>query len=132
MHDSDDLATFGYVIRALDALNVGYLHLCEPKAKALEAGQVQVKNVAATFRPMTSVPIIVNGGFDKAKADAVLSASQADLVSFGVPYLSNPDLPERFRTGAELNKPDPTTFYGIGPKGYTDYPALAVLAAGSR
>jgi N-ethylmaleimide reductase len=129
MSNSDDLATFGYVIRALDALNVGYLHLCEPNAKALEAGRVQVKNVAATFRPMTTVPIIVNGGFDKSKGDAVLSATQADLVSFGVPFLSNPDLPERFRAGAALNKPDPTTFYGIGPKGYTDYPSLAVLAS---
>jgi N-ethylmaleimide reductase len=127
MSDSDDLATFGYVIRELDSLNVGYLHLCEPNAASFEAGHVQVKNVAATFRPMTSVPIIVNGGFDKDKGDAVLSASQADLVSFGVSYLSNPDLAERFRTGAALNKPDAKTFYGIGAKGYTDYPALADL-----
>ena len=129
MHNTDDLATFSYVIQALDALQVCYLHLCEPNAKDLGSGQIQIEHVAETFRPKTSVPIIVNGGFDKAKGDAVLSSGQADLVSFGVPYLSNPDLPERFRTGAELNKPDPTTFYGIGPNGYTDYPALAVLAS---
>jgi len=128
MRDSDDLTTFGYVIRALDSLKVGYLHLCEPNAKELESGHPQIRNVAATFRPMTTAPIIVNGGFDRAKGDAVLLAHQADLVSFGVPFLSNPDLPERLRTGAFLNKPDPATFYGIGPKGYTDYPALGVPA----
>jgi N-ethylmaleimide reductase len=129
IHNSDDLATFGYVIQALDALKVGYLHLCEPNAKDLESGQIQIEHVAETFRPMTTVPIIVNGGFDKAKGNAVLSKRHADLVSFGVPYLSNPDLLERFRTGAGLNKPDPKTFYGTGPEGYTDYPALAVLAS---
>jgi N-ethylmaleimide reductase len=50
-------------------------------------------------------------------------------VAFGVPYIANPDLVERFRTDAPLNKPDPATFYGIGPKGYTDYPALADAVA---
>jgi N-ethylmaleimide reductase len=74
---------------------------------------------------MTSAPIIINSGFNKEKANAVLSAGNADLVSFGVPYLANPDLVERYRLDAPLNKPDPATFYGIGPKGYTDYPALA-------
>jgi hypothetical protein len=57
----------------------------------------------------------------------LFGAGQADLVGFGVPFIANPD--ERLRNDAPLNKPDPTTFYGIGPKGYTDYPALADLAA---
>ena len=125
MHDSDARTTFGYVVRALNALQPSYLHLCEPNAKALKSGKVQIERVAETFRPMISVPIIVNGGFDRAKADAVLAAGYAELVSFGVPYIANPDLVERLRTGAPLNKPDPATFYGVGPKGYTDYPALA-------
>jgi N-ethylmaleimide reductase len=112
------------VVRALNALNVGYLHLCEPNAKALESGDIQIRDVAQTFRPMTSVPVIVNGGFNKAKANAVLEVNQADLVSFGVPYIANPDLVERFRQDAPLNTPDPSTFYGEGSKGYTDYPAL--------
>jgi N-ethylmaleimide reductase len=46
-------------------------------------------------------------------------------VAFGVAYIANPDLVERFRTNASLNKPDPTLFYGIGAKGYIDYPVLA-------
>ena len=122
--DSDKLATFGYVVRALDALKVGYLCLLEPNAKDAERG-VQIEHVAETFRPMTSVPIIVNTGFDKAKANAVLAGGNADLVAFGVPFVANPDLVERLRSAAPLNKPDPSTFYGIGPKGYTDYPAFA-------
>ena len=75
---------------------VGYLCLLEPNAKDAERG-VQINNVAETFRPMTSVPIVVNTGFDKAKANAVLATGNADLVAFGVPYIANPDLVERFR-----------------------------------
>jgi N-ethylmaleimide reductase len=122
--DSNKLETFGFVVHALDALRVGYLCLLEPNAKDAERG-VQIGNVAKTFRPMTSVPIIVNTGFDKAKANAVLAGGHADLVAFGVPYIANPDLVARLRSDASFNKPDPTTFDGIGPKGYTDYPVLA-------
>jgi N-ethylmaleimide reductase len=122
--DSDKLATFGHVVRALDAMQIGYLCLLEPNAKDAERG-VQIEHVAATFRPMTSVPIIVNTGFDKAKANTVLAAGDADLVAFGVSYIANPDLVARLHADAPLNKPDPSTFYGEGPQGYTDYPALA-------
>ena len=125
MHDSDKLATFGHAVRELDRLHPGYIHFCEPNAKTLEAGHVAIEHVAKTFRPMTSVPVIVNGGFDRAKADAALAAGDADLVSFGVPYIANPDLAARLRTGAALNRPDPSTFYGEGPHGFTDYPSLA-------
>jgi N-ethylmaleimide reductase len=122
--DSNKLETFGYVVRALDALRIGYLHFTEPNAKMLEAGGVQIPHVVKTFRPMTTGPVIVNTGFDKAKANTVIGAGRADLVAFGVPYIANPDLVARYRADASLNKPDPTTFYGIGPKGYTDYPLL--------
>jgi N-ethylmaleimide reductase len=126
--DSDKLATFGFVVRALDTLRVGYICLLEPNPKDAERG-VQISNVAETFRPMITRPMIVNTGFDKAKGNAVIAASQADLVAFGVPFLANPDLVERLRSDAPLNKPDPATFYGVGPKGYTDYPVLADAVA---
>jgi N-ethylmaleimide reductase len=74
---------------------------------------------------MTTLPLIINTGFDKAKGNAVIAAGHADLVAFSVPFLANPDLVERLRRDAPLNKPDPATFYGIGPNGYTDYPVLA-------
>jgi N-ethylmaleimide reductase len=121
--DSNKLATFSYIIKELNALRVGYLHLTEPNAAALKGG-VQIPNVVETFRPLISVPIIVNTGFTKAKGDAVLAAHNADFVAFGVPFLGNPDLPERLRRDAPYNKPNPTLFYGAGAEGYTNYPAL--------
>ncbi|MGY9049033.1 hypothetical protein P775_11640 [Puniceibacterium antarcticum] len=124
MKDSAKLETFGYLVRALDALGIGMLTMLEPNAKALEAG-VEIERVAETFRSMFRGPFIINTGFDKAKANAVLAAGNADMVAFGVPYLANPDLVERLRTDAAMNKPDPATFYGEGPKGYTDYPVVA-------
>ncbi len=121
--DSDKRATFGYVVEKLSALRLAYLCLLEPNAKDAEQG-VQIEHVAETFKPLVTVPLIVNTGFDKAKANAVLEAGGADLVAFGVPYIANPDLVRRFQENATLNKPDPKTFYGVGPEGYTDYPAL--------
>jgi N-ethylmaleimide reductase len=125
MFDSSAHDTFGHVITALNTRGVGYLHLMEPNANDLNSGTVQIENVAQTFRPLISVPLIVNGGLNQAKADTVLDAKLADLVSFGVPYIANPDLVERFRRDAPMNAPDPSTFYGEGAKGYTDYPALS-------
>lgn len=124
MHDSNKRETFGYAVRELDRLGVGYLHLTEPNKAAYDAGPVQIQHVAETFRPMFRRTLIVNGGFDKTKGEAVLSSGYADLVAFGVPFLANPDLVERLRIGAPYNVPDPTTFYGEGARGYTDYPRL--------
>jgi N-ethylmaleimide reductase len=121
--DSDKRATFGYVIERLSAQGLAYLCLLEPNAKDAERG-VQIARVAETFRSLVTSPLMVNTGFDKAKANAVLDAGGADLVAFGVPYIANPDLVRRFREDAPLNAPDPKTFYGVGPEGYTDYPAL--------
>jgi 2,4-dienoyl-CoA reductase-like NADH-dependent reductase (Old Yellow Enzyme family) len=54
----------------------------------------------------------------------LLESGDADAIAYGSLFIANPDLPTRFRTDAPLDKPDPSTFYGAGPKGYTDYPAL--------
>ena len=111
--DSNTIETFGYVVRALNALGVGYLCLLEPNAKDAERG-VQIGNVAATFRPMISVPVIVNTGFDKAKANEILASGNADLVAFGVPYIANPELVERLRTGAPAQQARPVQFLRRG------------------
>jgi N-ethylmaleimide reductase len=123
MGDSNPRETFGYVVRELDRRGVGYLTVLEPTAKDKQTG-VQIEDVAGTFRSMTSVPFITNTGYDKAKGNRAIEDGKADLVAFGVPYIANPDLVERFRAGAELNRADPQTFYGVGPKGYTDYPSM--------
>jgi len=125
--DSDKRATFGHVIEQLNALDVGYLCLLEPNAKDAEHG-VQIEHVAATFRRLISVPLMVNTGFDKAKGNAVIASGEADLVAFGVPFLANPDLPGRLRIDAPLNTPNPKLFYGEGAEGYTDYPGLTIPA----
>jgi N-ethylmaleimide reductase len=69
--------------------------------------------------------IILNGGFDRVRAEQVLSAGDADLISFGRPFISNPDFVRRIQTGAQLAEPDASTFYTPGGRGYVDYPALA-------
>ena len=65
---------------------------------------------------------MVNNGYTKEMAEAVVSSGSADLVAFGVPFLANPDLVSRFRHGHPLNTPDQATYYGGAEKGYTDYP----------
>lgn len=66
--------------------------------------------------------LVTAGGFDFESGNQALREGWADAVAFGVPFLANPDLPERFRRGLPLNPPDEATFYAPGPTGYTDYP----------
>lgn len=67
---------------------------------------------------------IANEKYDQAQAEQVLAAGEADAVAFGKLFIANPDLPRRFRDHAELNEPNPETFYTHGPEGYIDYPVL--------
>lgn len=122
IRDSDPLATFTHAITGLSDRNLAYLHLMEPDQSDLDKGIVQIPNVIDTFGPMFHGKIIANGGFDLARANAILSAGKADFVSFGKLFVANPDLPARFAAGAGFNPPDFATFYGEGPKGYVDYP----------
>ncbi|MGF1493825.1 MAG: alkene reductase [Microcoleaceae cyanobacterium] len=122
MHDSDPKATFGYVLEALNLRGLAYVHLMEPNEKDLE--QEVLHPVMPLFRPMYQGTLIANGDYDKVSGNKALAEGQADLVSFGKLFLANPDLPERFQQDAELNEPNPRTFYGEGHEGYTDYPFL--------
>ena len=122
--DRDAHQTFGHVTRSLAALKIGYLHVMEPAPADLKTGTVQIEHTTAALRPLFQGIMITNGGYDKAKGNAALAAGTADMVSFGVPFIANPDLPKRYAENAALNSPDPSTFYGDGAKGYTDYPAL--------
>lgn len=67
---------------------------------------------------------IANESFTAETAREAILEGKADAVAFGKLAIANPDLVERFRTGSSLNEPDPSTFYGSGPRGYTDYPTL--------
>jgi N-ethylmaleimide reductase len=121
MMDSDPLKTFGYVIGKLDQLGILYVHLVEASDDDIRHGSmVPTDRLRLLFRRT----LIVNGGYDRERADAVIRSGVADLVSFGKAFLANPDLPQRLKIGAAINVPDPDTFYGGGEKGYVDYPAL--------
>jgi N-ethylmaleimide reductase len=68
---------------------------------------------------------MLNNGYNRELALAAVAEGRADLVAFGRPFISNPDLVERLRANAPLTQPDPATFYGGDEKGYLDYPTLA-------
>ena len=72
---------------------------------------------------------IANEKYTQAQAEQVIANGEADAVAFGKLFIANPDLPKRFEIGAELNTPDPETFYTHEAHGYTDYPALVEVTA---
>jgi N-ethylmaleimide reductase len=117
MQDSDPVATFSYLTGELAKRGIGYLHAVDPVADG-------AKRISPLLRGIFKGTYIVNGGFDASSAEDALERKAADLVAFGVPFLANPDLPERYRRKTELNAPDQGTFYQGEAKGYVDYPAL--------
>lgn len=119
MDDSDRAATFSYAVEALNTFDLAYFHLMEPNEWGNQTGLD-----AAFFRPIFKGALMVNGGYDRQKGDAIVASGTADLVSFGRTFLANPDLPKRFALNAPLNNPDPSTFYDGDQNGYTDYPPL--------
>jgi N-ethylmaleimide reductase len=130
MADSNPKATYGYVATRLSAMNPAYLHITEAQESDAKHGRATIPGYepipASYFRPMVKCPLVTNGGFTLEKANHYLREGWADAIAFGVAAIANPDLVERFRTGAPLNTVDPSTFYGGGEKGYTDYPFLPV------
>lgn len=123
MRDSDPVATFGYVLKELDTMNLAYAHVTQVTAQDIAHGATGGVG-PRELRPFYRGTLVSAGGFTRETGDRAIAEGWADAIAFGVPFLSNPDLPERFRRGAALNTPDESTFYASGPKGYTDYPAL--------
>ena len=122
--DTNALEIFSHAARELGTREIAYLHVMEPNEQDLATGTVQIHQTTNALRPFFPGPVITNGGYDKELAQAAINAGTAELVSFGVPYIANPDLVRRFKDGAELTAPDPSDFYSTGPKGYVDYPPL--------
>lgn len=122
MADSAPAATFGHAARELDRLGLAYLHVTE--ALPGHPMHVPLPPVAPVMRRAFHGPLLVNGGYDAAKAAAAIAAGEADLVAFGLPFLANPDFVKRVRTGAPLNQPDYATLYTHGDEGYLDYATL--------
>ena len=125
--DSDSQALYDYVIDKLSGYKLAYLHLRD--AAGPVSGNKQVADVTGHYRKLYKGTLITNTGYDRDKGNTAVASGRADLVAYGVPFISNPDLVERFQSGAELTKADSASFYSPGPKGYTDYPALKAAAA---
>lgn len=122
--DSDPVQTFSYLAQQLSEADVGYIELTEAPAGPM-ARPEGAPHITPVVRKHFKGTLIANGGFDAASATALLAQNGADLVSFGLPFIANPDLPRRFLENAPLNTPDRSTFYGGDHRGYTDYPHLA-------
>ena len=122
--DDETIALYDYMVNRLNEYSLAYVHLIEPFTDVTGNAHA-IQQVARHFRKIYSGTIIINRAFTKETANQVLDAGDADLVSFGVPFLANPDLVARFKADAQLNQPDQSTFYTPGEKGYTDYPTLA-------
>lgn len=116
MDDSDPRATFGYVAEACRRRGLAFLCARESQEEP---------RLGPELKRIFGGPYIANGGLTYDQAQSLLDRGEADAVAWGQLFIANPDLPERFRQGAPLNTPDPTTFYGSGPGGYTDYPRLS-------
>ncbi|PYP23192.1 MAG: hypothetical protein DMD55_17900, partial [Gemmatimonadetes bacterium] len=119
--------TFSGAARALASLGLSYLHVVEP-APGSRAFDPSAPRTLAAIRAAFHGTLVVNSGFTASIAEAALVRREADLVSFGVLFLANPDLVERVRLGAPLNEPDRPTFYGGDARGYTDYPTYRPAA----
>ncbi len=115
MGDSDRLATFSFLARELGKRKIAFICARE----ALGEGRI-----GPELKKAFGGVYIANEKFTLESANEVITANEADAVAFGVPYIANPDLLERFQEGAPLNEPDTSTFYASGPKGYLDYPTL--------
>ena len=125
--DSNPEATFGTIAEQLSGQDIAYLHLVNPATADLDQGREPNPRAVAVLDLMRAKyrgTLILNGGFDRDSAEAWLRKGGADVVAFGRKFLANPDLPRRLRERAPLNADDPTTYYGGGAKGYTDYPTL--------
>src|ERR1700742_1260434 len=119
--DSNPQPLFDYIVDGLNALKLAYIHV-------IEGATGGPRDIApfdyGSLRKRFKQAYVANNGYDFDLANKQLDAGAADLIAFGKPFISNPDLVERLKKGAPLNAWDKNTFYGGGAKGYTDYPAM--------
>ncbi len=123
MSDTNPHQTFSYFARELNNIGLGYLHMVEPVGGRMGATASDAR-LAPIIREIFKGTLMLNGGYDARSGNEAIEKGDADLISFGVLFLANPDLPERFRKNAPLNSADVATFYTGEEKGYIDYPKL--------
>ena len=121
MKDSQPQAIFNYVADALNQFGLAYLHAVEG---GIHGGGESDPFDFVAFRKLFKGAYMANLSYDKARGNAAVQSGHADVIAYGVPFIANPDLVERFKQDAPLNEADSNTFYGGTEKGYIDYPAL--------
>ena len=128
--DPDPASIFGEAARVLQELGVSFVELRQPGPEGT-FGRTDVPFQDGLIRSIYKGPLMLNSDYDAAQADADVAAGRCDAISFGRPYISNPDLAERIRVGAEwaANVNVPKSWYLPGPEGYIDYPALVPVQA---
>ncbi|MCR4299848.1 MAG: alkene reductase [Gallionella sp.] len=114
-------ADYTWLAQHLDKRGLVYIHLVDHSAMGAPPVPDSIK---AAFRSAFKGTLILSGGYDAARAEKDLARGKCNLVAVGRPFLANPDLIARWKSGAALNEPDPGTFYTPGARGYTDYPVL--------
>jgi N-ethylmaleimide reductase len=127
-HDDNPQPLFDYVVKQLAKLQLAYIHVIEGATggpRDIEDRPFDYEALKTAYRQAGGKGAwMVNNGYDQPLAEQALKEGD-DLVAFGKPFISNPDLVRRLREGAPLNPWDKNTFYGGGEKGYIDYPALS-------
>lgn len=122
MKDSNPQAIFNFVADAFNQFDLAYLHAVEG---GIHGGGESDPFDFETFRKQFKGAYMANLSYDKARGNAAVQSGHADVIAYGVPFIANPDLVERFKQDAPLNEADSKTFYGGTEKGYIDYPLLA-------
>jgi N-ethylmaleimide reductase len=128
VEDSDPIALFTAVAHRLEKLNVPWIELREAH-QPTSAGAIPTEPVSPAMRPLYSGKILLNSDYDGPSARERMAEGIADAISFGRPFISNPDLVERLALGAPLSPGDVDTFYSGGAAGYVDYPTLDQVKA---
>ncbi|BAI95129.1 alkene reductase [Sphingobium sp. TA15] len=125
--DSDPASLSLAVAQALDPIGLAFLELRELRTDGTR-GASDVPRQSPLIRQHYRGPLVLNSDYDAARAQADLDSGLAQAISFGRPFISNPDLPERLSTGAPLSPLRQETLYTQGAEGYVDYPALEKVA----
>ena len=121
--DSDPGNTFVRAVERLNTFNLAYVHILETKPD-FESPEESKDYLTPLLREKYQGNLLINGGFDQLTGNDALENNEADAIAFGRPFISNPDLVERFQYEKPLTEANSTTFYTHHAEGYTDYPTM--------
>lgn len=118
--DTQPVETFKYVINRLNNYPLAYLHLLEPLEDVSHLPNY-LNEITSYYRKIYKGVLMTNGGFNAISGEKLLEENNADLIAYGKPFISNPDLVEKYRKGVDITPWDADTFYTQGVEGYLDY-----------